>query len=203
MEYKKLGEIADIFTGARISRYQKGNMKKQPVIKRTLSDDYQIDYEMEDVSIELNSKFYSKKDDILVLLAGSNTITKMEHEGYIIPMAYAIVRVKEGYDPDFVYHLLKSEIFPRELNKLIEGSTLKIIKTSYLQEMKLPLIEYEKQKEYGKILRLMDCRIKLLRQTIQLEEELQKKYIDTFLMNPDNVDDEIVKRFLNKASRGV
>ena len=74
-------------------------------------------------------------------------------------MYYAVVRVKEGFDVDFIYHLLKSDIFPRELHKIVEGTTLKIIKTTHLKEINLPIPDYETQVEYGRLFKLMDKRI--------------------------------------------
>ena len=113
------------------------------------------------VSKDFNPKFYSQKNDIVVLLAGS-VVTKLEKEGIIIPMYYAVVRVREGFDADFIYQLLKSDIFPKELHKLQEGTTLKVIKTTHLKQISLPLPDYETQMKYGNLFRLMDKRINKL-----------------------------------------
>ena len=97
----KFDEIAEIFTGIRVKRYQKGETIKQKVLKKTYEDSSQIEIEFEDVSYDINPKFYSRKNDIVILLAGS-TVSKLEEEGIIIPMYYAVVRVKEGFDVDFI-----------------------------------------------------------------------------------------------------
>ena len=132
---KKLGDIARIYTGVRISRVKDGLTRPMPVLKRT-SEEYssKLEYEIEDISIDIDPKFLSEKDDILILLSGSNNICKIEQEGFVIPMYYAIVKVNYGYDPDFIFHVLKSEVFPRELNRLMEGTSLKILKSRDLKE---------------------------------------------------------------------
>ena len=169
----KFDEIADIFTGIRIKRYQKGYTVPQEVLKKTYDDSSNIDTDWEEVSKDINPKFYSRKDDIVILLAGS-TVSKLEREGIIIPMYYAVVRVKEGFDVDFIFHILKSDIFPRELHKIEEGTTLKIIKTTHLKEISLPLPDYETQVKYGRLFKLMDERIDLNQQLIELERDNEK-----------------------------
>ena len=169
----KFDEIADIFTGIRIKRYQKGYTVPQEVLKKTYDDSSNIDTDWEEVSKDINPKFYSRKDDIVILLAGS-TVSKLEREGIIIPMYYAVVRVKEGFDVDFIFHLLKSDIFPRELHKIQEGTTLKILKTTHLKEISLPLPDYETQLKYGRLFKLMDERIDLNQQLIELERDNEK-----------------------------
>ena len=169
----KFDDIADIFTGIRVKRYQKGITVEQEVLKKTYEDSSRVETDIELVSEDINSKFYSRKDDIVILLAGS-TVSKLEDEGIIIPMYYAVVRVREGFDVDFIYHLLKSDIFPRELHKIVEGTTLKIIKTTHLKEITLPIPDYETQVKYGRLFKLMDKRINLNQELIELERQNEK-----------------------------
>ena len=169
----KFDEIADIFTGIRIKRYQKGYTVPQEVLKKTYDDSSKIETDKEEVSKDINPKFYSRKDDIVILLAGS-TVSKLEEEGIIIPMYYAVVRVKEGFDVDFICHLLKSDVFPRELHKIQEGTTLKILKTTHLKQISLPVPDYETQVKYGRLFKLMDERINLNMELISLERQNEK-----------------------------
>lgn len=176
----KFGDIADIFTGIRLSRYKKGMTKLQPILQKTYKGSSQIRIEFEEVSKDINPKFYSRKNDIVILLAGS-TVSKIEEEGIIIPMYYAVVRVKEGFDVDFIFHLLKSDIFPRELRKIEEGTTLKIIKTTHLKEIRLSVPDYETQVKYGKLFRLLDERINLNLELIERERMNEKLIMDNLL----------------------
>ena len=184
---KKLGDIASIYTGVRLSREKDGITKPMPVLKRT-SEEYssKLEYEMEDISVDINPKYISEKDDILILLSGSNNICKIDEEGFVIPMYYAIVKVHYGYDPDFIFHVLKSEVIPRELNRLVEGTTLKILKSRDLKEMELPIPDYETQREYGELFKLMDQRIALKKEAILIEEEIQKSILDDLLKGDYN-----------------
>ena len=176
----RFDEIADIFTGIRVKRYQKGITIKQKVLKKTHEDSSQIEIDFVDVSEDINPKFYSRKNDIVILLAGS-TVSKLEEDGIIIPMYYAVVRVKEGFDVDFIFHLLKSDIFPRELHKIEEGTTLKIIKTTHLKEIYLPIPDYETQVKYGRLFKLMDQRINLNLELIELERKNERLIMKNLL----------------------
>ena len=178
-EYK-FGDIAEIFTGMRVKRYQKGHMVEKDMLKKTYEDSSKIDIDLIMVSEDINPKFYSRKNDIVILLAGS-TVSKLEEEGIIIPMYYAVVRVREGFDVDFIFHLLKSDIFPRELHKIQEGTTLKIIKTTHLKEITLPVPDYETQKKYGKLFNLMDKRINLNLELAEIERQNEKLIMKNLL----------------------
>ena len=178
----KFDEIADIFTGIRIKRYQKGFTVKQKVLKKTYEESSKIETDDVMVSEDINEKFYSRKNDIVILLAGS-TVSKLEDEGIIIPMYYAVVRVKEGFDVDFVFHLLKSDIFPRELHKIQEGTTLKIIKTTHLKKITLPIPDYETQVKYGRLFKLMDKRINLNLKLADLERKNEKLIMKNLIEN--------------------
>ncbi len=183
-------EIAEIFTGVRVKRYQKdkgkGLVTKQPILKKTYSENSsKLECDYEEVS-KINEKFFSRKNDIVILLAGSK-VSKIEEEGIIIPMYYAIVRVKEEYDVDFIFHLLKSDIFPRELHKIEEGTTLKIIKTTHLKSIELPVPDIETQRNYGKLFNLMDKRINLNLELADLEKQIEKSIINEMLVEEKSI----------------
>ena len=178
-EYK-VGDIAEIFTGIRVKRYQKGHLEEKVMLKKIYEDSSKIDTDKVNVSDDINPKFYSRKNDIVILLAGS-TVSKLEVEEILIPMYYAVVRVKEGFDVDFIFHLLKSDIFPKELHKIQEGTTLKILKTTHLKEIRLPVPDYETQRKYGKLFNLMDKRINLNLELVDIERQNEKMIMKNLL----------------------
>ena len=122
----------------------------------------------------INKKYISQKNDIIISLLEPGSICKLEEKGLIIPMQFAIIRLYENYDANYIINLLKSNTFKKELNKLVEGTGLKIIKSTYLKEVKLPLPEYEKQEKIGKILNLIEKRTILNKKTIKLEKQLKE-----------------------------
>ena len=179
----KFDEIAEIFTGVRVKRYQKGKgtTSEHRILKKASENSSKVEWDYEDVSDEISDKFFSRKNDIVILLAGSK-VSKIEEEGIIIPMYFAVVRVREAYDVDFIFHLLKSDIFPRELHKIEEGTTLKIIKTTHLKSIYLPVPDLETQRNYGKLFNLMDKRINLNLELAELERQIEKSIINEMLV---------------------
>ena len=86
--------------------------------------------------------------------------------------------ISQNIDSDFMVFLLKSSIFPHELNKLREGSAGKWIKINHMREVKLPIPDYNNQKEYGKLLRLLEDKIQLKLKSVENNKKAQKAILD-------------------------
>ena len=171
--------MADIFTGLRLNRFYDEDSTYKKVIKKTSSENiFDFEYEFEKISDDINQKFISKKNDLIISLLNPGSVTKLEKEGFIIPMQFAVIRLYDGYDSNFIIGLLKSELFDKELNKLVEGSGLKIIKANYLKEISLPVPDYEKQEKIGELLNLIEKKIVYNNQINELERKAQKAIIN-------------------------
>lgn len=176
---KKLSEISEIHTGVRLNRLKEKNTSLKKVIKKISSENIlEYEYTVESVPNSINGKFISQKNDIIISLLDPGSVCKLEKEGLVIPMQFAIIRLKENYDADFIINLLKSNVFKKELNKLVEGSGLKIIKSTYLKEVKVPIPDYEKQEKIGELLKLIEKRIILNSKTIELEKKAKEAILN-------------------------
>lgn len=179
IQTKKLSEISEIHTGVRLNRLKEKNTSLKKVIKKISSENIlEYEYSIESVPNSINEKFISQKNDIIISLLDPGSVCKLEKEGLIIPMQFAIIRLDENYNADFIINLLKSNLFKKELNKLVEGSGLKIIKSTYLKEVKLPLPDYEKQEKIGELLKLIEKRIILNSKTIELEKQAKEAILN-------------------------
>nr|WP_296887008.1 restriction endonuclease subunit S [uncultured Methanobrevibacter sp.] len=166
-------------TGVRLNRLKEKNTSLRKVIKRISNEDIsKYEYSIESVPDSINEKFISQKNDIIISLLDPGSVCKLEKEGIIIPMQFAIIRLHENYDADFMINLLKSSLFKKELNKLVEGSGLKIIKSTYLKEVKLPLPDFDKQQKTGELLKLIERKIILNRKTIELEKQAKEAILN-------------------------
>ena len=179
IQTKKLSEISEIHTGVRLNRLKEKNTSLKKVIKKISSENIlEYEYSIESVPNSINEKFISQKNDIIISLLDPGSVCKLEKEGLIIPMQFAIIRLDENYNADFIINLFKSNLFKKELNKLVEGSGLKIIKSTYLKEVKLPLPDYEKQEKIGELLKLIEKRIILNSKTIELEKQAKEAILN-------------------------
>ena len=181
MQVKKLEEIAEIFSGVQISRFKDKFSKKYPVIKNKFLKDEILEYDLVNISNGINQKYFSKKGDIIISLSQPNKVSILHEEGYIIPMYFAVIRLKESFDPFFIYHLLDSEGFHKQLYSFLEGGSLKIIKVSDLKRIQIRIPDYEKQVEYAKFFNLVDRKNQLLTDKKRCNEKLKEYVIKTEL----------------------
>ena len=179
IQIKKLSEISEIYTGVRLNRLKDHNTSLMKVIKKISSENIlEYEYSIESVSNSINEKFISQKNDIIISLLDPGAICKLEKEGLIIPMQFAVIRLHENYDADFIINLLKSELFEKELARLTEGTGLRIIKSSYLKDLKLPIPDFEKQQKTGELLNLIEKKIVLNTKVIELEKQAKKAILN-------------------------
>lgn len=182
MEKQKLSDIAEIFTGVRIDRYNSTVGKPYPVIKKTFSENTtQIECETEMFSEKLDEKYLSKKDDIIIFLLDPTKVTKLNKEGLVISMSYAVIRPKKEYDPTFITYLLKSDQFTRELNRLVVGTNMRFMRSGYIKDIKLPIPQYKEQKTIGELLKLLERKNNLYTQSIELNNKIQKAILNNTL----------------------
>ena len=181
MDVKKLEDVAEIFSGVQISRFKDKNSQEQPVIKNKFIKEDILDYSLENITKEINDKYYSQKGDIIISLSKPNTVSILKENGYIIPMYFAIIRLKKGYDSSFIYHLLNSEIFHKNSYRFLEGGALKVIKISDLKNMKVTIPNIDKQKKYGELLNLIDEKNNLLEKKKNCNKKIKEYLIQTQL----------------------
>lgn len=174
----KLNEIADVFMGMRTSRYnkeQKDDVKKQKI--------YGNPIKIEEVSENIQEKFYSKKEDIVIAAPSPhkcNIILNENEVGSIIPMKYIIIRLKDTqqYDAHYLYSLLNSDNFKNQLEKLTVGSTMPIIKTKDIGELKFNFPSIEKQKKHGQYIALLNEKIEIEKKILEKDEEIRTEIIN-------------------------
>ena len=146
------------------------------MVHKTYSNNFlKFDCESKIIIDKCQEKYFSKE---IVSSFDPTRITKITKKGIIIPNEYIIIRLHENMDSDFIVFLLKSDIFTRELNKLIEGSLGKWIKINHMREVKLPIPDYNNQKEYGNLLRLLENKIQLKLKSIENNKKAQQAILD-------------------------
>ena len=174
---KKLGEIAEVFSGFRVYRLKENTDITEKKVIRRLNNEGELKTEIKKVSKDLNEKYFTQKGDILIPLANPENVIKVNEEGLIVPMYYAVVRTKQKYNNDYVYYALK-KIIPREMGKLTEGTVLKSIRINYLSQIEIPIDESNKHEDIIETLDLINEKKRPEEKLIQLNEELEKALIN-------------------------
>lgn len=180
----KLKDIARITLGAPITRYSKnyeGTTKKMNVLYSKMDEFYIME---EDVSTEINPKYLAQEGDIIfkiyepqmAIVIGENSGIP---ENVVITSKFVILKPNH-VEPTFLAELLNSNIAKKQIQKLSEGSAMRIkqIKTSDLNELKFEIPSIEEQKKYTKTLKLINKRIKLHKQLLNKENNFKKGIIE-------------------------
>ena len=98
-------------------------------------------------------------------------------------MYFVIIRLKDNYDSSFIFHILESNSFHKKLYKLLEGGALKVIKVADLKNLTMELPSYEKQKQYGALLDLIDKKIELKEKSIKKDNDYKESIIEHIFKN--------------------
>lgn len=163
---KKLDEIAEIYNGVRERRYENDNTESQKIFQLERPSS-QLSVSRMELSTNINKKFYSKKGDILVNLSFPHDIFLITEENVLIPSKFAVIRLNDGYDSNYLYQIMNSN--KRIFSRLSKGSVLSFLKISEFKSIKLDLPDFEEQKRVGEILRLVDKKIEKQREIIKNE----------------------------------
>ena len=153
MDKVKLKDIAEVTSGLSYRRYLDENAEEYEVI---LQRSIKKDGELSDFS-KLNLKnvkdhYLSKKGDVLMKMPYPYDVICVNKENLVISDRIAIIRLKEGYDSNFIAHLLTNAHVKKQLYEL--GSTEKIPHTSLseIKELELLIPDLKIQQDYGKLL---------------------------------------------------
>lgn len=176
MTYKKLSQIAEVFNGVRIERYEdeiNGNIVK---VLHNSSKENKIEYE-EYKTKEINPKFYSQKNDIIINLANPENISLIKEENIVIPLNYTIIRVKPQYNPEYIYSIMKSKLFTNTIRRTMEGSRIKFTRINDLKDIKIEVLDKKKEDKYAKMMGLLNRRSQLYKKKTKLEEDYYNESI--------------------------
>lgn len=173
---KKLGEIADVFTGVRLSRYEKGNTTaKQALLHKSITqNNSNIEPEIVEVNTEIDKKYLTQKDDIIFKLQGTPFGKRITTEtNIIVSHSFAIIRVKENVNPTYIENFLNYPTVQYELKVLANESLIPQINTSTLKNFKINIPTTDEQSKYGEIVNLIDQRIKANEKLIANDQEMK------------------------------
>lgn len=195
MEEIKLKEVVEIFSGIVLRRFDKSK-KSLEISKQTADlrgkiyyhitlkgvEDNIIDSKLlESIKMEkeVNERYLLKKGDIVMKLTPpySAAVVSFDCENLLAPSNFAIIRLKEEFDPEYLSFVLNGKNTRKQLQRLVEGTTVQVIKISNLKELKLRRRTITEQKKYAKLSSLLSKRLELRNRTLQIEELLTEELL--------------------------
>ncbi|MCG3710110.1 restriction endonuclease subunit S [Aliarcobacter butzleri] len=100
----------------------------------------------------------------------------------VVLSSIAIIKpISKVLDSLFTMHVLKSNIFYKQLNGLSSGSALKRVVLKAIKEIKIPFPPLEEQKQIAEILSTVDNKLENLKEKKQYFEELKKGLMQKLL----------------------
>lgn len=186
---KPLGKIADVFTGVRLSRYEKGNTKpQQALVHKSISQDNTIIIpETVEINQEIDSKYLTQENDIIFKLQGTPFGRKITTETkLIVSHSFAIIRVHKEINPTYIENFLNYPSVQNELKILASESLIPQLNIKTLSNLKITLPEIKEQEKYANITHLIDQRIKTNEELIKNDKELKLSLISKII--GDNYD---------------
>lgn len=183
----KLEDVAEIFYGmvlSRVSSEHFENSQSYNYVTLKSVEDNKIDvdgFEKIETQKEINNKFLLKKHDILLKLSPPYNIAEIDFEPnkLIAPSTFAIIRILDSKIlPRYISFLLTKKSFRLGLKKKLEGSSLPILKLSYIKEFSVDIKFMEHQKKYVELLNLILKKESLKKKVLLLESEYKNAILE-------------------------
>jgi restriction endonuclease S subunit len=190
----RLGDIAEIKTGLVLNRkkadisiedkfyYSVVSLKsfnKDAIYDDAFSDQFVSNEQIKDDDLV-------KQGDILLRLREPNFAVFMEKEHEKLIFSSLIVRIKlqdSTYDANFIAHYLNSNIVKKQLSQgAVVGTTIPMIKVADVNEIKIPLINLDKQKKIVEYLKLAHKENELLQNLINQKQKYSKEIFETLAL---------------------
>lgn len=186
MNELKLGAVADIYSGLVLKRYEqpkealkdsynKKSEKEYFYITLKSVDDNRINLDLLErtrAKKKMDEKYVLRNGDIVMKLSPpySAAVVDFTREDVVVPSNFAIIKVKRDFKPEYLAFVLNSKYTKKQLNRLLEGSVLAIIRISYLNQLKIRPRDMGQQIRYAKLFSLLLRRNDLKKRELELEE---------------------------------
>ena len=160
MDKVKLNDIAEVSSGLSYRRYvDEDSQSFNVIVQRSIKKDGILN-DFENIRLKQpKPHYFTRIGDILMKMPYPYDVVCVSQENLVISDRIAIIRLKEGYDPSFITHLLTNAHVKKQLYEL--GSTEKIPHTSIkeIKELELVLPDYAAQVKYGELLNTINEKI--------------------------------------------
>lgn len=110
----------------------------------------------------------------------NSAVVDFDCNNVVAPSNFAIIRAKEGFDSYYLSSVLNGKDVKRQLKRLVEGSSMAVIKINYLKELDIIKRDMEDQKNYGELYSLLTKRLRLQNKVLLVEERLTEDFLSDF-----------------------
>ncbi|MCT7650555.1 restriction endonuclease subunit S [Aliarcobacter butzleri] len=188
-----LSKIANLRMGVVLNR-KKADMSKEQklyysvVSLKSFNENAIYDNTFADEFIskeQIKEDYQVKQGDILLRLREPNfaVYVDKEYKNLIYPSLMVRVELQDSrFDANFIAHYLNSNIVKKALSTELSGTTIPMIKVTDVYEIKIPLINLDKQKKIVEYLKLAQQENELLQNLINQKQKYSKEIFETLVL---------------------
>ena len=143
---------------------------------------YLDDFESNEI---LDDRYLCLKDDVIIKLTPPYTAVSVSDEtkGYVVPSQFIIIRLKDKtLIPEYLALYLNSDRIKKHIGISATGATVPMIKTGTLRELKIPVLDFDKQVKIAEVSKLIIRERHLLYQMISEKEKYYQALTGAIIM---------------------
>lgn len=161
MQKVKLDDMAEILSGLSYRRYldESGDNFKV-IVQRSIKGDGDLsDFEEMSLKHDIKDRYFTQENDVLMKMTYPYDVVCVKQENLVVSDRIAIIRLDEGFDPEFIAHLLTNAHVKKQLHEL--GGSGKMPHTSLkeIKQLRLAVPDLDTQIKYGRLLNTINDKI--------------------------------------------
>jgi restriction endonuclease S subunit len=192
--HTSLGDLATVRTGLVVSRKKaqfdtECKVEYEQISLRYFGDGVKLVKSEEDKDIfvsseEIDGKYLTQEGDVVVRLRSPSSAVYIEKEdaGLLLHSLLAVIRVKsDKLDAKYLAYYINSRSSQRIFKQHIKGTTIPMLKTKDIEQLKVALPPIETQKKLVKFLDLADKERELLHNLANEKRRFSQRIIDNII----------------------
>lgn len=161
MQKVKLDDMAEILSGLSYRRYIDENGDNfKVIVQRSIKGDGDLsDFEELSLKHDIKDRYFTQENDVLMKMTYPYDVVCVKQENLVVSDRIAIIRLDEGFNPEFIAHLLTNAHVKKQLHEL--GGTGKMPHTSLkeIKQLRLVVPDLDTQIKYGRLLNTINDKI--------------------------------------------
>lgn len=175
-----LDDIAEILSGLSYRRYldENGDVFKI-IVQRSIKGDGELsDFEEVSLKSKIKERYFTQKNDVLMKMTYPYDVVCVKEENLVISDRIAIIRLEDGYDPEFIAHLLTNAHIKKQLHEL--GGSGKMPHTSLkeIKRLQLMIPDLKTQRKYGELLNTINDKIFEDQRQVEYDRHLKEAILN-------------------------
>ncbi len=175
-----LNDIAEIISGLSYRRYLDEDGKKfKVIVQRSIKKDGILsDFEEVKLNDNFKDRYFTQKNDVLMKMTYPYDVVCVKEENLVISDRIAIIRLKKGYDPEFIAHLLTNAHIKKQLHELGGSGKLPHTSLKEIKQLNLTIPDFETQIKYGELLNTINDKIFEDQRQVEYDRHLKEAILN-------------------------